>query len=800
MRPERLELEGFTAFRERTVVDFADADLFAFTGPTGAGKSSLIDAMTFALYGSVPRLGAKAVAPVISKGKLEARVRLDFTVDGIPHTAVRVVRATPSGATTKEARLERRAAGAGHEHGDEVLASDAKGLTTAVEELLGLSFEHFTTCVVLPQGEFAALLHAEPRKRQDMLVQLLDLGVYDAMAQAARQRAAAAGAQIDVLDGQLAQYAEATDEAIQEAERRTAVLDRLVGRIDEARPRLEELAKLAAEASGEAAEAATRVAALGGLAVPDDVRKLTAKAKQGAVELDELKAAHGAAAGVLERAEAAVADRPDRAVLTEALARHRRRDELVERRAKGEARQVETAEALAAAAAARQAADADYARAKLALVEAQDRHRAEALAHTLEPGAHCPVCRQVVHDLPDHGPAPDLEAAGQDQEGAGTAAHAAADRERAAAREHDKVVDRLAEVGQEIADLDRQLADHGERAEVEAALAELDRVDAELRTARQTEQQRRRDRDAAEERAAALVAEETALWRLFDEKRDALAALGPPSTDRTDLGGAWQALVDWADTARPEQEERASAARARLDEAEAERATIDQRIRDTCAELDVALDGTEARDAATVAREQARQRHTNLVGEREKRRALADQRIGLVERRQVAEELGNHLRSDRFEKWILDEALQRLVGAATDILRQLTDTAYSLTLDGSTFAVVDHANADAIRSARTLSGGETFLASLALALALADQLADLAAAGSARLESIFCDEGFGSLDLDTLDVVATALEELGSQGRMVGVVSHVRELADRLPVRFEVRKGLTSATVERVEV
>jgi DNA repair protein SbcC/Rad50 len=114
--------------------------------------------------------------------------------------------------------------------------------------------------------------------------------------------------------------------------------------------------------------------------------------------------------------------------------------------------------------------------------------------------------------------------------------------------------------------------------------------------------------------------------------------------------------------------------------------------------------------------------------------------------------------------------------------------------------VVDHTNASQTRPARTLSGGETFLASLALALALADHLgATLAATGPARLDALFLDEGFGTLDPDALDVVAAALDELGARGRMVGVVTHVRELADRLPVRFEVRKVGGSATVERVE-
>src|SRR3954466_7308694 len=92
MRPKRLELEGFTAFREPTVVDFEGADLFAFTGPTGSGKSSLVDAMGFALFGRVHRYGEKLVHAAISSGSIEARVRLDFSVGATEYTAVRVVR------------------------------------------------------------------------------------------------------------------------------------------------------------------------------------------------------------------------------------------------------------------------------------------------------------------------------------------------------------------------------------------------------------------------------------------------------------------------------------------------------------------------------------------------------------------------------------------------------------------------------------------------------------------------------------------------------------------------------------
>jgi exonuclease SbcC len=111
--------------------------------------------------------------------------------------------------------------------------------------------------------------------------------------------------------------------------------------------------------------------------------------------------------------------------------------------------------------------------------------------------------------------------------------------------------------------------------------------------------------------------------------------------------------------------------------------------------------------------------------------------------------------------------------------------------------VIDHRNADESRLARTLSGGETFLASLALALALAENVAEMAGAAATRLDALFLDEGFGTLDGETLDTVAAAIEELGSSGRMVGIVTHVRELADRLPVRFDVIRTGSVSTVAR---
>jgi len=155
---------------------------------------------------------------------------------------------------------------------------------------------------------------------------------------------------------------------------------------------------------------------------------------------------------------------------------------------------------------------------------------------------------------------------------------------------------------------------------------------------------------------------------------------------------------------------------------------------------------------------------------------------------QVAKSLAQHLRANQFERWLLAEALDALVAGASVILRELSAGQYDLAHDKGEFFVIDHSDAGLRRGVRTLSGGETFQASLALALALSEQLAGLSTA-AASLESIMLDEGFGTLDATTLDTVAATLENLAARGdRMVGVVTHVTALAERIPVRFDVSK------------
>jgi exonuclease SbcC len=162
----------------------------------------------------------------------------------------------------------------------------------------------------------------------------------------------------------------------------------------------------------------------------------------------------------------------------------------------------------------------------------------------------------------------------------------------------------------------------------------------------------------------------------------------------------------------------------------------------------------------------------------------------------VLEALAKELRQDRLIAFLQQEALRALADAAADRLAELSEKRYRLAYLGDEFSVIDTWNGEEARSARTLSGGETFLASLALALALSEQVASLSVTERARLDSLFLDEGFGTLDPTSLETVVEAIERLGSDGRVVGVITHVPELAIRLPVRIEVVKSPRGSRIE----
>jgi exonuclease SbcC len=802
MRPERLEMQGFTTFREPVVIDFEGAELFALSGPTGAGKSSVIDAICFALYGVVPRYDdRRLVAPVISQGRVEARVGLDFAVADARYRAIRVVRATSTGATTKEARLVRLGPDADGT-GDEVLAGTADELTEAVTGLLGLTFEHFTTCVVLPQGDFAQFLHARPKERQKLLVELLDLGLYERMRGLARTREALADGARAEVEHRLGDARTLADpDAIAALEARIGVLDDLVDRIDVDQVRLDELRGVV-EAETEVADRATGEAErLAAVRRPDGVDALARAVAEARDELVAANAADDAAAAALETAEAALAALPAPTALDAAVRAHEELDQQRRRQTKGEAMVVDRAEGVRVAREAAARADDAVVAAEAALDTARRAALVAEVTSGLRPGDACPVCGAEVHEVavhPDDDALDDARRRLADARGVQEEARGALAR---AESELTRLEDKLAEVVAAVARLTDELAGAPSAEDVEATRADVAAAVAAVAAAKQAVKDGRQRRRAAEAAERSATAAEQQARSAFDAARDEVAALGPPAPGRVDLAADWDALVAWAAGERPGRLERARVAQAAARTAGEEAAEVHASVVAACEAAGVDIGDRVARDALVDQR-------ATLVAERDRRREAAATLLeleashaSLTADQQVARELARHLSANGFEKWVLDAALRHLVAGATGVLHALSNGTYSLTLEPKTsnFCVIDHANADAVRSARTLSGGETFLASLALALALADEVAHLAAGGAGRLESMFLDEGFGTLDADTLDTVAGALEELGAQGRTVGLVTHVAELAERLPVRFAVTKTPSGSTVERID-
>ncbi|WP_284743259.1 AAA family ATPase [Amycolatopsis sp. RTGN1] len=333
-----------------------------------------------------------------------------------------------------------------------------------------------------------------------------------------------------------------------------------------------------------------------------------------------------------------------------------------------------------------------------------------------------------------------------------------------------------------------------------AKVAELEQAaktaDAELRTARAAAKQ-------AAEAQARIADQVDAERQRLSRARDPLVGLGAPPIDGESLLGAWAALTDWAAGQANRHRDRLAAATTAEGEAAEALRVAERAVVDEVTALGVSLDETGAvRDRVPVAVAAARARaegdHTEMKRRVARVAGLHGDIAAAESEAQVARLLADLLRSDKFPRWLIAGALDTLVAEASASLLELSGGQFELTHDKGDFLVVDHNEADARRPVKTLSGGETFQASLSLALALSSQLGAMAADGATKLESIFLDEGFGTLDEATLDVVASTLENLSATGsRMVGVITHVPALAERVPVRFQVTRDGSGSHISR---
>jgi exonuclease SbcC len=298
-------------------------------------------------------------------------------------------------------------------------------------------------------------------------------------------------------------------------------------------------------------------------------------------------------------------------------------------------------------------------------------------------------------------------------------------------------------------------------------------------------------------------------WERLRRVRDPLAALGAPELTGTNLLDNWDLLVSWAATEAQARSSAITAAERELQKADERAASEAERLTAELAKHSVQIAAgvspAELADQAPATVSAAVASAESAVSYAEKRlrqseNMHADMRSAR-ESAEVAGELSRLMRANQFPRWLIAGALDALLLDASAILFELSGGQFELTRDENNLLVIDHNDADMSRPVKTLSGGETFQASLALALALSEQVTALSAEGASKLESIFLDEGFGTLDEATLDVVAGTLENLAASGsRMVGVITHVSALADRIPVRFQVNRDGAGSHIERSSV
>ncbi len=347
----------------------------------------------------------------------------------------------------------------------------------------------------------------------------------------------------------------------------------------------------------------------------------------------------------------------------------------------------------------------------------------------------------------------------------------------------------------------RQATEAGQRAarQRESLLAQLGGrpdLDTALSAARQAADALSAAADAAD--AAGRAAED-------DRRGRADAVRAAAEAGFADLDAVRQARRDGGWRTAPDQAIREHEASARA---------VDELLADP--DLDVPLDPPADLAGAQVAVEAVRKAHDDAVAAYDRAQHKAEQLADLApqltarlaslkplasqaaEARRLADlvaGLGANSLRMTLSSFVLAARLEEVAATASDRLLKMTSGRYSLVhtdarrgagrsglglLACDSWTGVD-------RDTSTLSGGETFLASLALALGLADVVT--AEAGGTRIEALFVDEGFGSLDEDTLEEVMTVLDGLREGGRMVGIVSHVAELRQRIPAQVRVRKG-----------
>ncbi len=922
MRPLRLTLSAFGPFAGTAELDMTklgEHGLYLITGVTGAGKTTLFDAITYALYGEPSGGGRNAR----DAGMLKSKYAAADAAAGVEMTFLHRGKTYAVARTLPREREKKRGTGTVTDAATACLTlPDGRApivkpaeVTAAVADLLGVGKDQFCQIAMIAQGAFQELLLADTEKRGDIFREIFQTGPYLMFQNQARQDAAEADRECKLLehdlltrlsgvraaeDDPLALELMPLQSAVPSVPDALSLIRRLIAQdeaklsalrgeleaaaqsvseADRALGEAEQQARLRAEAAGAEAWLAANEPNLAVLKAALDAQLARADERERLAEAIVTGRAEMEAFDALDALQRRVSEAEKAAAAAKAAAAEARKtfDDLqsrlagaradleslqgaeaeTERLAAGEKAQAERVKALEAFG--RELAALADARAKLASAQADyraaaDRADADAnayerahrrfldeqagmLAQTLAPGEPCPVCGSREHPAPaaPADGAPTREALERLRAERETAAKAAGEKsaraaalsggaEKAQRDAEDTAQALLGALPFAAVPEAQQKALAGARAEsLRLTKALADARDRTARAARIREGIPKAERMLREQETARRNAEQVAATRLAEaagldkRRKEELARL--PHPDRAAAEAALGALVK-AKAALDDALSAAQDAHSRANEAaqarRTELSTLRKQIRGAAADTEALRTQREERAAARDTLQASRQtllerRNANadalhaaeaIAARAEKAQA---RRAWLFALSQTVNGTLSGKEKIPLETYVQTTYLDRVLSRANTRLMRMSGGQYELRRrtaaddlrqkSGLELDVVDHYNGS-VRDVRTLSGGEQFKASLSLALGMSDEVQS--SAGGVKLDTLFIDEGFGTLDEDSLASAIDVLASLSEGSRLVGVISHVQQLKERIDRQIVVTK--TRAGGSRVEI
>ena len=872
MKPIRLTMSAFGPYAKQTVVDFeklGGSGVFLISGDTGAGKTTIFDAISFALFGEASggseRRAAKSFRSDYAAPGDETYVEFVFRHKDRRYRIRRNPeylrpRKTGGGMTKQVASAEFEALDTGE------IRCGIDEVRTQVSALIGLTQDQFAQTVMIAQGDFLRILNARTDSRRELFQKLFNTTLYRRIQERFREMNRACEEENALLDSRIRMEAgkldadadfpqrtaleayrgdpEAVDQLLElmepllaydaaqrqavtrerdEIERRRLELVRSMEAAKAINADFDALDKLLfrdAELTERQSEIDDRAVQLSrgrraqNLAIAEDNRR------RNAAEIQRMEQVHDQAAAELKACDAELPG--------------------AEAEARRTAQRLPEADALAARAEQYQsciptlhALEADE-RAFDRLKASLERHLAESrsaeeahlrireayfssqyglIAQELEEGKPCPVCGATEHPrkaaLPrESATKAELDRSEQQRQSAQQALQSEEQKARALSGRMEAARAQLREAEVQVSE--RELAGQiaALRAQAQAIREDRERAQAQLgelrqRRARSGERLANAEQQLGEKRKLQLEYAQRfsalLLENNFADEQDYLSARRLPSElDRLDreIRQYNEEKRSCADRIAALKEKLRGLARTDLRELEARLKEVEQQRR-----------RVDAREKAVVSRASRNADAAQDIRETRKAQLRKAEKWALVS--ELYKTLsGQHICAGEkrgkltFEAYVQQHYFRQVVAAANLRLNALTEGMFTLRCKevardlrsqaGLDMDVLDRSTGQ-WRDVSTLSGGESFMASLALALGLSDVVQ--ARSGGIRLDAMFIDEGFGSLDENALNHAMALLDSLADGKRLIGVISHMPELKERIERRIEVRKTLTGAQI-----